>query len=60
MSGQNIFPYFDLCYDRIDVSKVTDVIKTSESCKSTIFNYYYFLKVNFKFQPRVCDLMQRL
>ena len=60
MSGQNIFPYFDLWYDRIDVSKVTDVNKTNESCKSTIFDYYYFLKVNFKFQPRVYDLMQRL
>ena len=60
MSGQNIFPYFDLWYDRIDVSKVTDVNKTNESCKSIIFNYYYFLKVNFKFQPRVYDLMQRL
>ena len=45
-----------LHYDRIDVSKVIDVNKTKESHKCIvyiIYNYYYFFKINVRFQLRV-------
>lgn len=38
-----------LFYSRIDVSEGTDVDRTNESSKCIIWNYYYFLRVNFKF-----------
>ena len=45
------------------MSEGTDVLETSESCKCIICYYCYFLKVNFRFQPKVCDnchdLMQK-
>ena len=41
----------------------TDVNKTNESRRCIICNYYYLLKVNFRFQPKACDgchdLMQK-
>ena len=42
-------------YDRIDVSEGIHVNKTKESRRCTIRNYYYFLEINFRFQPNVCD-----
>ena len=49
---------------KIDVSFEIDVKKTNESRKWTIFNYYYILKINFRFQPKVYDgcrdLMQKV
>ena len=39
-----------LCYDRIDISGEIDLNKTNESHKCIICNYYYFLKVNVRFQ----------
>ena len=39
-------------HDRNDVSKRIDVNKTNESCKYIICSYYYFLKVNFRFQRK--------
>ena len=40
-----------------------DVNKTNESRRCINCNYYYFLKVNFRFQPKACDgchdLMQK-
>ena len=44
-----------LCFDRIDVSGRIDFNKSNKSRKCIICNYYYFLKVNFRFQSRVCD-----
>ena len=39
------------------------LMKTNESRKCIICNYCYFLKVNFRFQPKECDdchdLMQK-
>ena len=29
--------------------------KTNESCKCVICNCYHFLKVNFRFQSKLCD-----
>ena len=50
-------------YDRIGISEGIDDNKTNESRRCIICNYY-FLKVNFKFQPKVCDgchnLMQKI
>ena len=49
-------------YDRIDVSEGTDVNKTNGSREGIICHYWYFLVINFRFQPKVCngchDLMQ--
>ena len=42
-----------LCYDRIDVSEVLDVNKTSKSKECDICHYCYFLCKGFKFQPNV-------
>ena len=50
-------------YDRIGIYEGIDDNKTNESRRCIICNYY-FLKVNFKFQPKVCDgchnLMQKI
>ena len=52
-----------LNYDRVDVSEEIDVHKTDKSHKCIICNYYYFSKVNFRFQPKLYDgyhdLMQK-
>ena len=49
-------------YDRIDVSEGIDVNKTNGLRQGIICHYWYFLVINFRFQPKVCngchDLMQ--
>ena len=42
-------------FDGIDVSKGTDVNKTSASKEFDICHYWYFLNYSFKFQPNVCN-----
>ena len=42
-----------LYYDKIDISKGIDDNETNDSHKCIICNYYYFLKVNFRFKPKV-------
>ena len=44
-----------LYYDRINVSKGTDVNKTSASKECDIYHYWYFLNYSFKFEPNVCN-----
>ena len=39
----------------LDVSKRIDVNKTNGLLEYTICIYYYFLEINFKFQPKVCN-----
>ena len=53
-----------LGYNRTEVSQGIDVNKTSglHLCECIINHYWYFLKINVRFQPKVCngchDLMQ--
>ena len=47
-------------YKRIDESKGTDVNKTNESYRCIIYNYYYFFKINFRFQPKLYDACHNL
>ena len=42
-----------LYYDRIHVSKGTDVNKTSASKRCDVCDYWYFLNYSFKFQTSV-------
>ena len=42
-----------LYYDRIHVSKGTDVNKTSASKRRDVCDYWYFLNYSFKFQTSV-------
>ena len=42
-------------YIRIGIYEVIDINKSNESHRCVICNYYYFLNVNSKFQPKVCD-----
>ena len=44
-----------LYFNRIDISKGTDVNKTSASKECDICYYWYFLNYIFKFQPNVCN-----
>ena len=44
-----------LQYDRIDVSKVIDINKTSESKECMLSHYRYFKDISFKFQPYLCN-----
>ena len=44
-----------LDYDRINVSEGIDTNKTDGSCEFIICHCCYFLKVNFRFQPKVCN-----
>ena len=44
-----------LDYDRVNVSEGSDSNKTGSSRECTICHYWYFLKINFRFQPKVCD-----
>ena len=37
------------------MSEGIDVSKTTDSCKSNICCYWYFLKINFRFQPKIFD-----
>ena len=40
-------------YDRIDVSEGIDTNKTGDSLGCIIYHYWYFLRINFEFQPKV-------
>ena len=42
-------------FDRIDVSEGIDINKTDLSCECIICHYWYFLRINSRFQPKVCD-----
>ena len=42
-----------LNYDRIDVSEGVDVTKTDSLSECIICHYWYFLAINFRFQPEV-------
>ena len=44
-----------LCFDRIDISKGTNVNKTSASKEINIWQYWYFLNYSFNFQPNIYD-----
>ena len=42
-------------YYRIDVSEGIYINKTEGSHECVICHYWYFLMINFRFQPKVCD-----
>ena len=42
-------------YDRIDVSESISTDKTNDLLECIIYHYWYFLKINFIFQPKVFD-----
>ena len=42
-------------YDGIDASEGIDANKISDLRERIICHYWYFLKINFKFQPELCD-----
>ena len=42
-------------YARTDVSEEIHVNKTSGSRECIIRNYWYFLNINFIFDPKVCN-----
>ena len=44
-----------LYFDRINISKGSDVNKTSVSKDCIICHYHYFLDKGFKFHPDVCN-----
>ena len=44
-----------LHFDRTDISKGTDVSKTSESKECDICYYWHFLNKGFNFQPHTCN-----
>ena len=52
--------YHKCCFDRIDVSEGTDVIKTIASKECDICHYWYFLNYSFKFQSNDCNRWQDL
>ena len=47
-------------YDRFDISEVVDVKKNNGSRECTICDYRYFLEVNFKFHPELCNVCHDL
>ena len=47
-------------YGRIDLSEGIDVNKNKGFHKCIICHYWFFLEVNFKFQPKVCDVCHNL
>ena len=49
-----------LYYDRIDVSEIIDVNKTSESKECDICQYLHFLNKGFKFQSYICNICHDL
>ena len=50
-----------LKYNMTNMSQGIDFDQTNEPRKCITCNYYYFLKINFRFQPKVCNvLMQKL
>ena len=42
-------------YDRIDVSKGIDINKTGDAHECIICHNWYFLWINFRFYPKVCN-----
>ena len=44
-----------LQYEKIDVSEGIDTNKTKASKECTLFQYWYFKDVGFKFEPHVCN-----
>ena len=42
-------------YDRIDVSEGIDTNETNSLRDCIIFHYRFFLMINFRFQPKVCN-----
>ena len=42
-------------YNRIEVSEGIDVNKTTGSRECRICYYWYFLQINFRFQPKTYD-----
>ena len=63
-------PFSDDCmnykmleYDRMDISEIIDINKTSASKKCDICHYWYFLGKIFNYKPYLCngyhDLMQK-
>ena len=42
-------------YARTDLSEEIDIYKTTDSCECNICHYWYFLKTNIKYQPKVCN-----
>ena len=42
-------------YDRIDISEITDVNKTSNSRECSLCKFYYFLNKKFNYQMYLCD-----
>ena len=44
-----------LGYDRIDVSESIDTNKTDTLLECTFCHYWYFLRISFRFQQKVCD-----
>ena len=50
-------------YDRIDISEVSDVNKTSASKECGTSHYWYFKDIGFKYEKYLCngchDLMQK-
>ena len=52
-----------LQYNTIDVSEEIGVNKTTTSQECVICHYWYFLEINFRLQPDICDgchdLMQK-
>ena len=41
--------------DRTDISEGIDTDKTDSLFKCIICHYYYFLGINCRFQPKICD-----
>ena len=49
-----------LDFDRIDVSGGIDIDKTSDACECIIGHCLYLLKINFRFQSKVCDVCHNM
>ena len=47
-------------YGRTDLSEGIDVNKNKGLRECIICHYWFFLEVNFKFQPKVCDVCHNL
>ena len=43
-----------LQFYRIDVSLGIDVDKTDGSSKCIVCHYWYYLNINFRFDPKIC------
>ena len=42
-------------YDKFEVSKRVYINKTNDSCEWSICHYCYFLNINFRFEPEICN-----